>query len=80
MFKIKNNFFEKNKFNEMKSIITHSNFNWYLQSNVVSHFKTTDKNIYFALWHVVVVDLGARGACRGAPVNSCESISEAPDF
>tara|TARA_R100001015_G_C4569301_1_gene127652 strand:+ start:404 stop:892 length:489 start_codon:yes stop_codon:yes gene_type:complete len=47
MFKIKNNFFKKDKFNEMKYIVTHSNFNWYLQPNVVSSSKTTDKNIYF---------------------------------
>jgi hypothetical protein len=43
MFKIKNNFLKKDTFKEIKYIVTHSNFNWYLQSNVVS----TDKNIYF---------------------------------
>ena len=34
-FKIKNNFFKKDEFNKMKYIITHPNFNWFLQTSVV---------------------------------------------
>jgi len=43
--KIKNNFFKKDKFNRMKSIVTHPDFNWFLQSTVLTTKK--DKDIYF---------------------------------
>ena len=46
MFEIKNKFFNKNKFNQMKHIITHPNFNWYLQTSVLETKK--DKDIYFS--------------------------------
>ena len=35
MFKIKNNFFKKNEYNKMKSIITNPNFGWYLQPRII---------------------------------------------
>ena len=44
MFKVKNNFFEKNEFSKMKYIITHPNFNWFLQTSVVDK----DDCIYFS--------------------------------
>tara|TARA_R100001224_G_scaffold60983_1_gene36379 strand:- start:14 stop:490 length:477 start_codon:yes stop_codon:yes gene_type:complete len=44
MFKVKNNFFKKNEFIKMKYIITHPNFNWFLQTPVVDK----DNCIYFS--------------------------------
>ena len=42
---MKNKFFKKNDFNKMKYIVTHPNFNWYLQKSVLETKK--DKDIYF---------------------------------
>ena len=44
MFKVKNNFFKKDDFNKMKYIITHPNFNWFLQHGVLRN----ENNIYFS--------------------------------
>jgi hypothetical protein len=44
-FKIKNKFLLKSEFNKIKSIVTHPDFNWFLQTSVLEEQK--NKDIYF---------------------------------
>ncbi len=63
MFEVKSNFFKKDDFNKMKYIVTHPNFNWFLQTSVVdkddciyfSHLFYNDKEIKSPFYKDIII-------------------------